>query len=413
MHIVMLSDLETQGGGASVAVTRLAQMLCEMGYRVTRLVTQADHQMHPWQTEVLAPPLAPTHRIVRRLLPLFEKDRWDSYFAPIVQRQLKNVLHNLQPDIINIHNLHSAVANGWSPTLMSICADYASTVWTLHDMWSFTGRCAYSYDCRKFITGCDVACPTPAEPPTLAPKRISAAWQQRQRLLSDHCQIAAVTPSRWLAREAELGLWRGHRIEVIPYGLPLDIYQPSDKAIARQRLDIKTPGPILLMVAVDLTDWRKGGDILRSALSSIFRPVTVLLLGDRQINIEAEDIHLHPLGDVWDETTKVLAYNAADILVHPARIDNLPNVVMEAIACGTPVIGFPIGGVPDMVHPGQTGWLAPEVSLEALAHTINIALNEIDEGVNLRQSCRELAEAEYDLKTQAWRYLSLFQSLCN
>ena len=108
-----------------------------------------------------------------------------------------------------------------------------------------------------------------------------------------------------------------------------------------------------------------------------------------------------------------LAYNAADLFIHPALVDNLPNVVMEAIACGIPVVGFPIGGVPDMVRPVQTGWLASEVSPEGLARAIDIALNDVKQGLDLRHSCRAVAEAEYSAGLQAQHYLSLYQSLCD
>src|SRR5262249_14187929 len=111
------------------------------------------------------------------------------------------------------------------------------------------------------------------------------------------------------------------------------------------------------------------------------------------------------------ERIRALAYNAADLLVHPAPVDNLPNVVLEALACGTPVLGFRIGGVPEMVRPGQTGWLAQEVSAAALARGLDAALQDLAQGVDLRPSCRAVAEAEFDDAVQAQRYLQLFRSL--
>jgi glycosyltransferase involved in cell wall biosynthesis len=126
--------------------------------------------------------------------------------------------------------------------------------------------------------------------------------------------------------------------------------------------------------------------------------------------VNIDGINVHHLGYVDHERTKVLAYCAADIYVHPALADNFPNTVMEAIACGTPVVGFPVGGVPEMVRPGVSGWLADNVSSAALAETLSIALNDIHHD-DMRSSCRELAEVKYDAQLQAQRYSSLYETL--
>jgi glycosyltransferase involved in cell wall biosynthesis len=413
MHVLMISDLETQGG-AAVAASRLADALCQAGHQVTRLVHLSDRREHDWKTVRLTTnngqgPSLPL-RVVRRLLPDEQRQAWDERD---VLRHLREGLAELRPDVINIHNLHAAATHGWSLELVRACAAVAPTVWTLHDMWSFTGRCAYSYDCRKFLTGCDATCPTPTEYPALVPERIAGAWEQRRRLFEEHSHLIAVTPSRWMAREAIAGLWGGHRIEVIPYGLPLDVYKPVDRDLARKALEIEARGPVLLTAAQNLTERRKGSALLGEALKQLKRqPVTLVTLGSGRLNLESDGQHVHALGFVDHERTKVLAYSAADLFVHAAPVDNLPNVVMEAIACGTPVVGFSIGGVPDMVRPGETGWLAQEVTGGALAAAIDIALDDVQRSVDLRPSCRAIAESEYSDDLQAQRYVALFQSLC-
>jgi glycosyltransferase involved in cell wall biosynthesis len=411
MHIVMLSDLEILGG-AAIAASRLADALCQAGHRVTRLVNAADGQEHAWDTLQLCShnSLSLTSRVTRRLY----RALGENWVGHIVQKELSRALSRLRPDVINVHNLHVATSAGWSAGLLRICADHAPVVWTLHDMWSFTGRCAYNYDCRKFVTGCDKMCPTPTEYPVLAPQQIGRAWQQRYQLLEAFPHMVAVTPSRWLAREAQAGLWRGHRVEVIPYSLPLDVYLPLDRTLARKALGIDKPGPVLLISAQNLTERRKGGGLLVEALRYVSRrPLTLVTLGSGRLRFEAEGVHIYPLGYVDHERTKVLAYSAADVFVHPAPVDNLPNVVMEAIACGTPVVGFAIGGVPDMVHPGQTGWLCNEISSRALASVVDVALGDVQDGNDLRASCRSLAEAEYAPHRQAEYYIELFRSIAS
>jgi len=117
------------------------------------------------------------------------------------------------------------------------------------------------------------------------------------------------------------------------------------------------------------------------------------------------------LGYVQDEHRKILAYNAADVLVHSAPVDNLPLVVMESIACGTPVVAFAIGGLPDLVQAGQTGWTADRVSVQALAREVQQAVDDLEHGKDLRPTCRQVAVTEFDMELQARRYLNLYHSL--
>jgi glycosyltransferase involved in cell wall biosynthesis len=168
---------------------------------------------------------------------------------------------------------------------------------------------------------------------------------------------------------------------------------------------------MLLTVATDVEDRRKGGDLLMDALQSVsYRPLKLVTLGRGNLQTQAAGICVSSLGFVDHERTKALAYSAADMLVHPAPVDNLPNVVMEAIACGTPVVCFPVGGVPEMVRPGSTGWVAEGVTADSLARVIDKALTEISTR-DWRSSCRAVAEADYGIELQTDRYVELFHSL--
>jgi glycosyltransferase involved in cell wall biosynthesis len=416
MHILMLSDFETQGG-AAIAASRLAEALCQAGHRITRVLNMRDGEEHLWMTRPLASMIAPAapslmERVGWRLMPFKTQHAWEKHETKRqIALALEKTIAMLNPDCINIHNLHGSVNAGWTPDLIRICHNYAPVIWTLHDMWSFTGRCVYSYDCKKFIFGCDQECPTPTEYPALEPHRIAEAWDHRRRLLAACPRLTAVAPSHWLAGEARSGLWQKHKVEVIPYGLPLDVYRPLDRGVARAALGIDAEGPVLLAAAMDLADRRKGGDFLVNALKNVaHHPLTIVTLGKGRLKFEANGMSVHHLGYVDHERTRVLAYNAADLFIHPAPVDNLPNVVVEAIACGTPVVAFPIGGLPEMVRPNETGWLAKELSSAALVEAIHKAIAELPLR-DWRASCRSVAEAEYPAEIQAKRYTRLFQSL--
>lgn len=400
----MLSDHESLGGAAQ-STCRLAEALSQR-HEVVRLVLFPDGKRHPWRTIVVGTESTlarQLRRVPRKLWP----DRFPRPATPVfVAGQLRRILKQLRLDVVNLHNLHGGADWGWSPHLAEVCAEAAPVIWTLHDMWSFTGRCAYRYDCEKFRTGCDAACPTPHEPPRLAPDRIAPAWEERRRLLAAHPGLTAVTPSRWLAAEAQRGLWAGHRVEVIPYGIPTDIFTPTPRDEARRRLNVPADGPVLLLAAHDLSERRKGAELLPQLWQHVRRrPLTVLTMGHGRLDIADSLIRVHSLGWIDDDNIKALAYSAADALLHPAPVDNFPNVLLEAFACGTPAIGLPVGGIPEQIRPGVTGWLAAAVSAAALGRAIDEALAD---PADLRGTCRAVAEAEYPLALQADRYERLF-----
>ncbi len=406
----MLSDHESLGGAAQSAC-RLAEALAER-HEVVRIVRFADGRPHPWRTKVIGTESC-TGRWLRRVPRKLWPERFPYANTPAyVAGQLRGLLRRLRPDVMNLHNLHGAADWGWSVDLAAVAAEFAPVVWTLHDQWSFTGRCAYRYDCVRLRTGCDAACPTADEPPHLAPGHIAGAWARRRRLLMSHPGLVAVTPSHWLAAEAHAGLWAGHRIEVIPYGVPTDVFTPTPRDEARRRLNLATTGPVLLLSAHDLTERRKGADLLPRLWPCLRRrPLTVLTMGHGRLDVPDPAIHVRPLGWIADDRTKALAYSAADALLHPAPVDNFPNVLLEAFACGTPAVGLPVGGVPEQVRPGVSGWLAADASPAALGRAVDAALDALAEGMDLRDACRALATTEFPLGLQADRYGQLLNAL--
>ena len=402
----MLSDHET-AGGAAIAACRLADGLIRQGTEVIRITGSAEGENHAWKTSVLR--LKLPEYIFFKMMKKVTRSLANRMSTILINKRLNRLLKDLRPDAINVHNLHGA---GWEPAIVGVCAQHAPTVWTLHDMWSFTGRCAYSYDCHKFIKGCDGSCPTHMEYPPLSPKLIPRAWKHRRDLFSNNPQLIAITPSRWLASLAKTGLWEGHHIEVIPNGLDLDSYHSANPVVACRELGINTQDPILMVAAQKISDRRKGWNILVEALKRVRRrPLTLIVLGEGDPDFQIEGINLRRLGYINDEQTKVHAYSASDIFVHPALEDNLPNVIMEAIACGTPVVAFNAGGMAEMFHPDKTGWLADSLSPEALASTLDKACNDLKHGKNMRNACRVQAEEEYDQALQAKRYSRIFRSL--
>lgn len=410
MHVVMLSDWETRGG-AAVAASRLATGLVAAELQVTRLVVFPDRRRHPWRTMAVGAPLVPLRRLVRRVAPLAARVVLDRLARPAAEAALDRALARLRPDVVHLHNLHGGLAAGWSPRLLAVAARHAPVAWTLHDMWPLTGRCVYSYDCVRYVTGCNAACPTATAYPALPPNLVGPAWCERQALLAATTGLAAVAPSRWIGAAAGAGLWAARRVEVIPHGLPLARWRPWPRDRARRALGLPVAGPLALVAMPHLADPRKGAALLAALGAALPAGITLLAMGSGRLELAAPGLRVVPLGFVREPARQALVYSAADLLIHAAPQDNLPLSVQEAIACGTPVAALPVGGLPELVRPGVTGWLAATADAAGLAAVVAAALAAIDAGAELRASCRAVAEAEYGLERMVERHLTLYGSL--
>jgi glycosyltransferase involved in cell wall biosynthesis len=406
MKILVVSDY-LQQGGAAIACERLCAALKAQGAEVRRFALLGS------PTERSAVSYAPgIGARLEGLLsltyggqnpPLRKKLRLDSAL-----RRLAKTIAEFQPDVINLHNLHAA-----DLPLARIAAQLGSrpVIWTLHDMWSFTGRCAYAYGCTQFLTGCTSSCPTPTEYPALAPEKIPGAWQERHTFLTTYNKIAAACPSAWLAGEARRGSWKDRRVEAIPNALPLDVFFPVPKAAARAALGLPADRRFALLAADYLAERRKGGDLIQAALAQFAPPNWEILLLGHDSNIPLPGWTKRAMGYVRDDIVKRLIYSAADVLLHPAPVDNLPNTVAEALACGTPVAAFTIGGVPEMVRPGVTGWLSETLDATSYAGCLRSAFDAISDGIELGANCRAHAEQLFAPSRTADAYLRLAKDL--
>jgi glycosyltransferase involved in cell wall biosynthesis len=390
----MLSDCES-AGGAAVAATRLATALERLGSHVTRIVSRGT----PSETTIAI--RAPFRVPVRFTTPRVASTARD-FWSRRAERALERALDAIAPDVISVHNLHNATVAGWSPRFIELCARRAPVVWTLHDMWSFTGRCAHSGTCEKFIDGCDASCPTFFEYPAFPPSRIRGEWDLRRRIIDDHPNVVAVAPSQWLANLAMRGLWPRDRVSVIPNGVDTSVYRPRERE-AGQR--------IAIVVTQDFRDAKKGGALLAAALRMLSeRRVLCMTVGKHAGAVDWNGANVRHLGWLATEEARAAAYASADFLVHPSLAENLPNVVIEAMACGTPTVAFDVGGTADAVREGETGWLCDEPTAPGLARGIARALDDIERDNDLRASSRAFALQNYDLGTIGRRYLALFES---
>jgi glycosyltransferase involved in cell wall biosynthesis len=286
-------------------------------------------------------------------------------------------------------------------------------VWTLHDMNAFTGGCHYNVGCDRYKSHCG-ACPQLGSDDDRDLSR--AIWQRKSDAYPsaiDAGQLHIVAPSRWLAEEARQStLFSEIPITVIPNGIDTTVFAPCDDTGLRQALGMAPDDLALLFVADSTTNQRKGFGLLLEALSGLDLGAHVHLMsvGAHEPEIASSVTH-HHLGRITNDCLLAAIYSAADVFVIPSLQDNLPNTVLESMACGTPVVGFDVGGIPDMVRPEETGWLAETGDVPSLRRTIRQALGD-DEARRCRaKRCREVAEAEYQLHHQADAYRQLYREV--
>jgi glycosyltransferase involved in cell wall biosynthesis len=285
-------------------------------------------------------------------------------------------------------------------------------VWTLHDMNPFTGGCHYTAGCDRFAAGCG-ACPALGSTEDFD---LSAAIFGRKRTAYGRLQperVRVVAPSRWLSREASRSvLFRRFEITTIPYGLDTEAFRPRTRAIARDVFGIPQEMRIIMFAAQWLDIHRKGLDLLLAALDglNVDGKIGLVSVGGGRPFDTLGGTHF-PLGELKSERLMSFAYSTADVFVSPSREDNLPNVLLEAMACGTPTVAFEVGGIQDIVRPGVTGLLATAENVRSLRHAIVAILSDDQKREAMSRESRRIAIQEYRLELQAERYCRVYQQL--
>ncbi len=314
-------------------------------------------------------------------------------------------------DIINFHNLHDSYFNYLA--ISKLTANKPG-IFTLHDMWSFTGQCAYSFECDRWKTGCS-RCPCRNAYPVIDFDSTHLEWKLKDWVYSKS-NLTIVTPSRWLTEQAKASMLSRFPIYHIPYGIDTTAYQPLDRLLCKTVLDIPANKKVLLFGAANLKYNRKGGDLLLKALQKLpqsLKAETILLtFGDGSETITSEvGISTVSLGYISSERLKSVAYSAADLFILPTRGDNLPLVLQESMACGTPMVSFKIGGVPDLVRHNVTGYLAQPEDAEDFCNGIVTLLEDEQLRTKMSENCRAIAVSEYSLELQAKQYIKLYEQV--
>lgn len=412
MKVVLLNSSDTEGGAARAAY-RLHKGLQGIGVSSQMLVKNKSSG----DSNVISSSNSITNKFDKVIstlsnLPLrFYPERNPGIFSTEwLPDSLPAQVAKIEPDIINLH----WVCGGYLQ-VESVPKFNQPLVWTLHDMWPFTGGCHYSEDCDRYTQSCG-SCPQlhshkESDLSRWVWRRKAKAWKS--------LNLCFVTPSQWLAKCArESFILKESRIEVIPNGLDTQKFKPINRHLAREILDLPQDKQLLLFGAMQGTGDRwKGFSLLQAAMQELTKSglrdqIELVVFGGSESSQQSDlGFKTHHLGRLNDDITLAIVYSAVDVMVVPSLYESFGQTASESLACGTPVVAFNATGLKDIVDPMENGYLAEPYKSEDLARGITWVLENKERHQKLRAKAREKAEKEFTLDLQARRYLSVYNDI--
>jgi glycosyltransferase involved in cell wall biosynthesis len=311
-------------------------------------------------------------------------------------------------DIVHYHNLHG---NYFNPFALPALTKLKPSVWTLHDMQALTGHCAYAFDCTRWQSGCG-DCPHPDSYPPVKIDRTAQMWQDKKKIYQD-CPLELIVPSQWLKEQVEKSILGDKKIHLIYNGIDQRTYRPYPTDTARRMFGIPAEGIVIAFSAHGgLLDKRKGGEFILQAyeyFKSRYKNVYFLCIGGRSASAPKE--RFVQVDFVLDENRLAQLYNTADVFLFPTLADNCPLVILELMGCAVPVVSFAVGGVPELIEHGKTGFTARyKDSAEFIRMTEYLVGNETKRR-ELGRAAIERLHSKFTMELMLDRHAALYQRL--
>lgn len=315
-----------------------------------------------------------------------------------------------QADVVHLHWVNQGFLS--LDNIDKILRSGKKIVVTMHDQWYFTGVCHYSGDCLNYRDQCR-NCPLIRG---RVKKDISWKVFNRKRRMYANADITFVGCSQWIAGLARTAtLFQGKKVVSIPNAINMDVFHPEDKTLTRQSLGLPSDRRLLLFGSQRITDERKGFKYLVEACEHIHRnypewtdKIGIVVVGAKSETIDSMlPFPVYAVDYVSDEKSMVEIYNAVDLYVTPSLQDNLPNTIVESMACGVPCVGFRVGGIPEMIDHEKNGYVARYKDAVDFANGILWSLG--DSYDDLCTKAYEKAVATYSEKRVAEKYKEIYQ----
>ena len=373
MKILIVNTTE-RTGGAAIAARRLAHALRGEGMEVEMLTRRARWPFY-WERARIFLANA-----------LSKQGLWQVDIANCGE-DITHTRAFQEAEVVHLHWVNQGFLS--LKGIENILKSGKRIVWTLHDQWPYTGICHYAEDCTQFCNHCH-HCPQLNRP---GAHDLSYKVFEAKRRIYAQSGITFVGCSQWIADEArKSGLTQGQRITNIPNAIDHTVFRPMAKTEARKQFALPLDKKIVLFICQKVTDERKGMRYLEEAMK------------------ELPDVHVVRVGkggdfEIHDEASMAAMYSSADVFVSPSLQDNLPNTIVEAMSCGTPCVGFRVGGIPEMIHHQQDGYVARYCDTADLAKGIRYVLNHPE----LSEAAAQYARDTYDEHRVAQLYIKEYE----
>lgn len=410
MKILIVNTNESKGGAARAA-KRLHQSLIQSGIDSQMLVLYRDSDdesvigiIDSWWKRLLfilkgIPDWVPV--FIKKPKEMFSQNKYSL-------KMVVNKINSLNPDVVHLHWIHQLMLS-----VEDIAKIKAPIVWSMHDMWLFTGGCHYDDNCELYknqCTNCKILNSNKHNDISFK------TFNRKKEAFNNLDNITVVGLSRWL-EECAKGSALLNKFNIVNLPNPIDTKQFyfSQKFNSRKKFNFDLNKKLVLFGAMNVNDVRKGFSELYKALNSISSTISIdlVVFGASEFNdLEGLDFNINIVGSISDDTTLAKLYSAVDVMIVPSLQENLSNAIMESLSCSTPVIAFDIGGNSDMIDHKKNGYLAKPFDSSDLAKGIEWVLNN----ENYEELCinaREKVLKEFDSKVVAKKYIDLYEKILN
>jgi len=404
MNVLIVSTSEQSGGGA-IAARRLMEALNKNGVKATMMVRDKQSDaVAVCKTGNKLPKFLERLAILPRCRFPYLHHFPISPFSLLWQADIANVGIDItrteafrEADVIHLHWINQGMLS--LDGIERIMRSGKRIVWTMHDEWPFLGVCHYRGDCKEQeCRRCPILCGS-------LPYKVFT----RKREIFHRWHPTFVGCSQWITDQARRAL-PSERVEHINNCIPSALFHPTDMQQARQALSLPQDKRLLLFCSQKVTDERKGIKYLAEAIKALPQSgsgpgaLHLVVVGKNAGQLPLpEGIGVSCFGSVGEQTMPLL-YNAADAFLTPSLQDNLPNTIAEAMSCGTPCVGFDVGGIPEMIDHKQNGYVARYRDAADLAVGIRYVLSH-----DLQAAARSKAAEAYDETSVACQYINIYK----